>query len=639
MSRTVAPADAALRIEAQAQRHKTVLLYRNAGLALWVNLINASLLGCVNLTFKAPAEATVSWLGLLVAVALARRVLAHRFFAAPPVENDLAKWRLRYVGATAVLAAAWAGGSILFIWNSPADARLMTGLVLCGMVAGAVPILAPVPAAFRTFALLIALPTAVVLLLQANPPFQWALACVTVVFLAAMLTCANFMHRALDASIRLGLEKADLLERLASARGAAEAAVEASSLSLWELDVKAGRVYLDEHWHKIAGSAGQRAVSVFRLARAVHPEDRKRIGRAAMDAIKGPAAGFREDFRLRNAAGQWQWITCRGKVVERGADGTALRALGSATDISHRKAAESALAFSEKRYRTMFENAPIGIALTSFDGAILAANETMTRMFGYARKENGVNSRELYADPSKRDEWLSIFRQRGSVHGFETEFRRRDGSLFFGSLTVNRLDLDRGGILLVMIEDITERRQWRERMVHEAHHDSLTGLPNRRLLLDRVEQAMKEARHRGALAAVLFLDLDNFKQINDSLGHNVGDQLLKEVAARLKALVRRSDLVSRQGGDEFVVVLAELEQAQDAAMVATKILQALQDPVRIGERSIAVRTSIGISLYPDHEGRDAAALLRKADEAMYAAKQNGGSRYRYHDQTAEGLRA
>ncbi len=392
-------------IEAQAQLQQTVLLYRNAGIAFWVNLAVASLLALVNFGFGAPAVATVGWVCLVVAASSARQVLARRFFAARRTEADAIKWRRRYIGATASVATAWAVGSVLFMWGLPDVARLFTALVLCGMVAGAVSILAPVPAAFRAFAVLIALPTAGVLLLQANSPLQWALALMTIVFLVGVLASASFVHRMLGSSIRLGLEKAQLLHKLERARGAAEVALAASNLSLWELDLTSGRLHLDEHWHRIVGSEpGKRAVSLFGLARAIHPEDRRRIPRAALDAVKSTEpAGFREEFRVRAADGGWHWITCRGKVVERGDDGKALRALGTTIDIGQRKAAEAALASSEHRYRTMFENALIGIAVTTLDGTIIKANDTMLRMFGYDPKDRfQLDSRALYADPAKR---------------------------------------------------------------------------------------------------------------------------------------------------------------------------------------------------------------------------------------------
>ena len=518
--------DAAPTIDQEAQRQKTALLFRGARIALVVNVINAALLSCVNASQVSPSAAW-GWLGLVVAVSLARCQLTRGFFVADRTAADAMAWRRRYIGATAVVAATWAAGALLFMWGAPDSALLFTGLVLCGMVAGAVPLLGAVPAAFRTYLLIVGVPTSTIVLLQANSTLHWAFGAVTIVFLAAMLRGASALHQRFDASIRLGLEKTDLLEKLDGARRAAEAALKASVAS-------------------------------------------------------------------------------------------------------------------EQRYRTLFENAPLGIALTTFEGAVLAANESMFRMFGLGPGDRPatmteINLRRLYADPAGRDQWLQMLVRTGSVHGYETQFRRRDGTRFFGSLSVDQLHQEDGVFLLVTLEDITLRREWREKIYHQAHYDALTDLPNRRLMLDRVNQAMDDARRLKRWAAVLFLDLDCFKQVNDSLGHDAGDQLLKEVAARLKALVRRGDTVCRHGGDEFVVVLADLEKPQDASTIASKVLEALRSPIALGQNLLTASTSIGISVYPDGSTQDANELIKKADEAMYAAKQDGGNRTCRRGEAAEGL--
>ena len=223
------------------------------------------------------------------------------------------------------------------MWHAPDGARCFTGLVLCGMVAGAVPILAPVPAAFRAFALLVSLPMAAVILLQATSALHWAFGIVALVFLGAVLASGRYLHETLDASIRLGLEKGRLLQNLEQAGRAAEAALAASNLSLWDFDIGTGRVYLDDNWVKIVGDqGGGRVTSVADLTQAIHPDDRERAARSAMAAIKGVTPDYREEIRFRSADGNWKWISCRGKVVERGSDGWALRALGTNLDISER---------------------------------------------------------------------------------------------------------------------------------------------------------------------------------------------------------------------------------------------------------------------------------------------------------------
>ncbi|HLB94997.1 MAG TPA: EAL domain-containing protein, partial [Nitrospiria bacterium] len=176
--------------------------------------------------------------------------------------------------------------------------------------------------------------------------------------------------------------------------------------------------------------------------------------------------------------------------------------------------------------------------------------------------------------------------------------------------------------------DVTERKQAEERLHYLAHHDGLTDLPNRVLLMDRLSQALSRAPWHKRLVAVLFLDLDHFKRINDTLGHNIGDLLLKGAAARLATCVRAGDTIARLGGDEFAIVLADIAQPQDVPKIAQKILDALSTPFELAARQLFITTSIGISLYPN-DGQEADALLKNADTAMYRAKEHGRNNYQF----------
>jgi diguanylate cyclase (GGDEF)-like protein/PAS domain S-box-containing protein len=213
-------------------------------------------------------------------------------------------------------------------------------------------------------------------------------------------------------------------------------------------------------------------------------------------------------------------------------------------------------------------------------------------------------------------------------------YRRRSGSggwVWIESVG-KVVEWDASGQALRVIgihKDITERKQMEEEIRSLAFSDPLTGLPNRRLLLDRLAQALSRARRSRLSLAIMFLDLDNFKQINDTLGHDVGDTLLKEVAARLSACVRTGDTVSRPGGDEFIIVLSEISHADDAALVADKIIRVTRVPVVIDGHSLPVSTSIGIAVYPVGGSDDAQTLMMKADKSMYAAKRAGGGAYRF----------
>jgi len=181
---------------------------------------------------------------------------------------------------------------------------------------------------------------------------------------------------------------------------------------------------------------------------------------------------------------------------------------------------------------------------------------------------------------------------------------------------------------VIVFRDVTEARAMTQQMTYSAQHDFLTGLPNRMLLNDRVTQAIaSSSRHQG-MVAVLFLDLDGFKQVNDSLGHAVGDKLLQSVAARLTASLRGSDTVSRQGGDEFVVLLSEIARAEDAAFTAKRMLDAVTAPHSIDGHDLYITTSIGISIHPD-DGLDGPTLIKNADTAMYRAKEHGRQNYEF----------
>jgi len=204
---------------------------------------------------------------------------------------------------------------------------------------------------------------------------------------------------------------------------------------------------------------------------------------------------------------------------------------------------------------------------------------------------------------------------------------RKDGS--FLPVTIVSTPLLREGEIVGSVaafHDITERKQAMKRIQYLAHYDALTGLPNRRLLEDRFEQALVRAKRNHRSLAVMFLDLDHFKQVNDTLGHDQGDELLKAVAQRLTASVRQEDTVSRLGGDEFVVVLPEITGVGDAEIVAQKIVEVIRSPVKLERQELHITTSVGLAVYPQ-DGEDIVSLMKNADSAMYRAKESGRDRY------------
>jgi diguanylate cyclase (GGDEF)-like protein/PAS domain S-box-containing protein len=306
-------------------------------------------------------------------------------------------------------------------------------------------------------------------------------------------------------------------------------------------------------------------------------------------------------------------------------------------DISVRKAAEKHLAQMEGRYRGLLEAAPDAMVVVNQGGEIVLLNVRAEKEFGYSRDEligqrvkniipEGFAER-LIADALRSAEDAQA-QEIGS--GIELTGRRKDGSEFPIEIMLSPLESAEGILVTAAIRDITTRKKAEAQMIHSSEHDFLTDLPNRMLLNDRVSQAIGFAWRHGEKVAVLFLDLDGFKYVNDSLGHRTGDKLLQSVARRLVACVRGTDTVSRQGGDEFVVVLSEEEHSEDAAITARRMLQAVAEAHSIDQHDLHVTSSIGISVYPD-DGLDTETLIKNADTALYQAKENGRQRYQFFE--------
>ena len=303
-------------------------------------------------------------------------------------------------------------------------------------------------------------------------------------------------------------------------------------------------------------------------------------------------------------------------------------------DLEQRLAALRRTQDELRLFASVFTNATEGMIITAANGKIVAVNPAFSAITGYTPTEAVGRTPALLRSGKHDDAFYHEMWRALAEHGHwrgEIWNRRHDGSLFPEWLSITATSDTRGGVshYIGVFSDITERKNAEARIQHMAHHDALTGLPNRVLLQDRLEQATLKARREGKHTAVLFMDLDRFKNINDTLGHDIGDGLLIQVANRCHAALREIDTVSRQGGDEFVVVLPDLAQTQDAGMVARKLLAALEQPFLLGSHALTVTASIGIALCPG-DGQSASELLRNADAAMYRAKADGRARYEFY---------
>ncbi|MDZ4063032.1 MAG: diguanylate cyclase, partial [Coriobacteriia bacterium] len=282
----------------------------------------------------------------------------------------------------------------------------------------------------------------------------------------------------------------------------------------------------------------------------------------------------------------------------------------------------------------VFSDVSDGIVVTDEKARILDVNPAFCRITGYAREEViGRNPRMMKSDRHDATFYGSMWQ---SLHGDgrwqgEVWDRRKTGEVYAKWLSISAVYDLQGKVThyVGIFSDVTHTKRTEEQVERETHFDGLTGLPNRVLFRDRLRQGLREARHGDEMMAVLFLDIDDFRRINDGLGHRVGDELLDAVGGRIASLLRETDTVARLSEDEFAIVLSELDDATSAAIVARKIVEAFVEPFHLRQHDVSATVSVGVSLFP-HDASDVESLLRDADTAMHHAKQAGRNTYRFY---------
>ncbi|MFT3906407.1 MAG: EAL domain-containing protein [Steroidobacteraceae bacterium] len=365
------------------------------------------------------------------------------------------------------------------------------------------------------------------------------------------------------------------------------------------------------------------------LEELIHPDDRYRVCEARSAALE-LGRNFELEYRIYGADGLLRWVSDRGAARSNDPQHAEAGIVeGIIQDITSRKLADLAAREAERRYRGLFDYAIEGIFRTTADGRYLAANPALARIYGFDSADELIQSlrdirRQLYVDPTRREEFMRLIRGRGSITGFESQIFRRDGNIIWISENARAVNDAQGALLYYegTVEDITERKLYEARLERQANYDALTGLANRALFHDRLEQAILAANNHSGSLAVVFIDLDRFKFINDSLGHPVGDRLLQTVAERLRRRVRDCDTVARLGGDEFVVLVNGHGGADTVQLMVDGLIQEIMQPWVIEHGTFNLTCSIGVALYPS-DAEDAATLLKHADTAMYRAKELG----------------
>jgi diguanylate cyclase (GGDEF)-like protein/PAS domain S-box-containing protein len=338
-----------------------------------------------------------------------------------------------------------------------------------------------------------------------------------------------------------------------------------------------------------------------------------------------------EEDRFDRADGSVRWL--RWEVVPwRAPDRTIGGIVIFAEDTSEQKASKERLELAAN----VFTHAAEGILITDVDGNILDANDAFTRITGYERGEVlGQNPRLLRSGRQTREFYEEMWTQLTTKGHWSGEIwnRAKGGQIYAETLTISAVPDAEGKTkqYVAMFSDITSIKEKERQLKHIAHFDLLTGLPNRALLADRLRQAMSQSHRLGLLLAVAFLDLDNFREVNDLHGHIIGDQLLTAITHRMSGALREGDTLARLGGDEFVAVLLDLANIEESLPLITKLLEAAAEPVQLGDLELRVSASIGVTFYPQAEEVEPDQLLRQADQAMYHAKLAGRERYHIFD--------
>jgi diguanylate cyclase (GGDEF)-like protein/PAS domain S-box-containing protein len=366
----------------------------------------------------------------------------------------------------------------------------------------------------------------------------------------------------------------------------------------------------------------------------IHPEDRDAARLGFQFTREGKDGADRVELRLRRADGTWRVVeaVATNLLDDPSVEGIVI----SARDLTDRRRAEAELREAQERFRSAFEHAPIGMALISIDGRLFRVNRALVQILGRGESELLASSMLELCHVDDRDQCREQVRRlfTGVTQSAQLEqrFVHHDGHPVWVSVSASLVrDVhDQPMYLVCQVEDIGERRASGEALAHQAVHDPLTGLPNRLQFVERLGRELARAEQRRGRVAVLFLDLDRFKVVNDSLGHSAGDRLLVAVADRLSSVMGPSDAVARFGGDEFTILCQEVSSEETVELIAERISQAIARPVTLMEGEVFVTASIGIAL--SGNGADTPeTLLRNADAAMYHAKERGRDRAELFD--------
>lgn len=404
-------------------------------------------------------------------------------------------------------------------------------------------------------------------------------------------------------------------------------ALDAVNSGVWEWHHNKNQLYAQRLHTMLGYSEELNPISLSQHLSLIHPDDQDGYLQTWQKFVAAPDRTFDYTYRMQHKAGDWLWFRDIGKITETKGN-QALKVIGTYSNITENRATkEKARLFGEA-----FQQTRDWVVLLDPEQRVIAANQSFTDVFG--------NMDEYLNKPQKHDLGISLSRRRFYVRllaGMSANQHWQGEELVMSPDGTERPTLinvsavgesDTVEFYVLVFTDITAQKQAEENLRYLANYDALTGLPNRSLLMDRIQHGIEQAKREKRSIALCFIDLDKFKQVNDSLGHDVGDLLLKQVAKRLTSTLRLTDTVARLGGDEFVVLLESYKDDTNVSHVARKMLKAIGEPMQLGNHTVSVSPSIGIAIYPE-DATNERELLKHADVAMYYAKDNGRNNFQF----------
>jgi len=415
-----------------------------------------------------------------------------------------------------------------------------------------------------------------------------------------------------------------------------ELALSSSNSGIWDWDMEHNGLYLSPQWKEMLGYSEDELETSFETWKnCVCADDIDWVMEAIAKNIKEKINYKEMTYRLVKKDKSVIWILSKS-MTEYKYNGEAIRVIGTHSNITESKAKE----LQSLQQTQIIEQIHDSVIATDMEGIITSFNYGSTSLLGYTSEEmigESITKIYLEEDYGSLGKNIEILKKNEEHHAV-VRLVKKSKDVIYADLSLSLLRDENGNTigLVGYSQDITQRREaelellkQKEILNHQAHHDSLTGLPNRALFSQRLEQAMSKSKRQKLMAALLFIDLDHFKEINDSLGHAVGDKILQAVASRLKSIIRKEDVLSRLGGDEFTIIIEGLAKAEDVTLLAQKIIDLLSKPIKIDDNTLYISSSIGISLYPN-DGEVAQDLLKYSDAAMYKAKDEGRNNFQFY---------